>query len=95
MSNNLIHSPPAKFLYLKATLGAVEVWEQLELTLKAQGSPYYPQIYAQRAKTQFNFDKTMEFIDMMKPIWSQIDPNIDLSRATVLTVWGISLEVDV
>lgn len=77
-----------EFEYLLAVTGLDDVWDALEVSLKATNTPLYATLKSQRAKTRFRLDLTLGFVASVKTLGESLVPGSDLSETAIRAAWA-------
>lgn len=82
-----------QFEWLLACTGLDDVWDALEVSLKAIDRPTYATLKLQRNQTNFRLPVTLKFILDLSDQIALVAPDTDLSEPTIRAAWAQALAV--
>lgn len=79
---------PAQFEFLLALTGFGAVWDQLAQAAKSAGDlAQYAALMAERRRSRFEQERTLNVVAQFRPVVAQIAPEVDLSEQAIKAAW--------
>lgn len=79
---------PPQFVFLLALTGFDDVWSSLEAGAKGAGDMVtFATLKAERARSAFRLDRTLEIVSQFRAVAAQIAPGVDLSDVAIRAAW--------